>query len=174
MFFYVYTFLEFCINERLISPDDANKLNKKLFNSYFKNDIMLFECENEPENEPISVETAAEAILEIVRKKRDTIPASPPSEITPCIYNLQKYGECILFQRKNFLEKFIEWYEDSFPNEVSDSEVIRQYAAQTNDADKKINDFFIGKQMLALIPKQKAYKYHNERYTAFLISEILK
>ena len=174
MFFYVYTFLEFCINERLISPDDANKLNKKLFNSYFKNDIMLFECENEPENEPISVETAAEAILEILRKKRDTIPATTPSEITPCIHNLQKRGECILFQRNCFLEEFLKWHEGSFPDETSDSEVIRQYAAQTNDADKKINDFFISKQMLALTPGQTAYKYHNKRYTAFLVSEILK
>ena len=135
---------------------------------------MLFECENEPENEPISVETAAEAILEILRKKRDTIPATTPSEITPCIHNLQKRGECILFQRNCFLEEFLKWHEGSFPDETSDSEVIRQYAAQTNDADKKINDFFISKQMLALTPGQTAYKYHNKRYTAFLVSEILK
>ena len=93
---------------------------------------------------------------------------------TPCIYNLKKSGECILFQRNCFLEEFIKRHEGSFPDETSDSEVIRLCAVQTNDADKKINDFFIGKQMLALIPNQKAYKYQNRRYTAFLVSKILK
>lgn len=118
LLFFVYSFLEFCLQKNLLTSEQANELNKKLFEFYFKDKIMWFENKSEENDDIPSEEVVADAIIKLLKDKYKLIPHHHPKDGTPCIFDANGSHMRLLFPSKNFLTDFAEWVKQNFPEEA--------------------------------------------------------
>lgn len=174
LFFFVYYFLKFCLRENLLTLDQANALNKKLFEHYFRKSIMYFTNNDEPDCNSVSKDEVIDVITAMLKGKYDSIPNQRPENGTPCKINTRNSEECIVFRKDKFLNEFADWLEKSYPEEAANIDLVRKYISQTDDSHNIIRKAMYEKNLLHTTSGKNYYKLSNVSYVAFLSDKVLK
>ena len=174
LFFFVYYFLKFCLRENLLTLAHANALNKKLFEHYFRTNIMYFTNNDEPDCNHVSEDDVIDVIIAMLKDKYDSIPNQRPENGTPCKINTRNSEECIVFRKDKFLNEFADWLEKGYPEEAANIDLVRKYISQTDDSHNIIRKAMYEKNLLYTTSGKNYYKLSNVSYVAFLSDKVLK